>query len=155
MAETISVVASVLTLLDYTLETLTLISEFRDVPYAVHGLAAQIKQLEVVIKDIHNSGTLDPNHDPLQAILQDCAGDISTLQERLRRITLQLEGKLISRTWGAIAGMVKEKEIEEAARKIERHKTTLVLVIQNMSLYLLRFTIESKKSLVTSFEISS
>ena len=146
MAEIVGAVASVLTLLDHTVKTLSLISKLRDVPTVVRGLTMQAKQLEEVIRTIQSSGALDPIRDPLQAILQDSMMDLSTFHKRLQILARNLDGKTIRRTWGAVIGIVKEKEFEEAARKIEGHKTTLLLFLQTQNLFVAVFTVEVEGS---------
>ena len=140
MAEVLGVVASVLSLLEYTIKSLGLISKLKYAPTAVGNLTEQIEQLEEVIKGIQNDSALNSNRDPLNTILQGCVRDISILQERLHVLTQKLDGGTIKRSWGAVVGVAKEKEFQEAARKIEVHKSTLLIYLQNQNLFVLIFS---------------
>lgn len=142
MAEIVGAVASTLTLLDSTVKTLNLISDFQNVPSTVRALTTQARQLEEVLKSIQSNDSLDPNSEPLQSTLQDCKTDLSTFHGRLRALAQHLNGKKIPRTWGFVKGVVKLKEFEEAATKIDRHKTTLLLCLQNHNLFVAVCTAE-------------
>ena len=130
MAEVIGAIAAVLAILDSTVRALNLISKFRDVPAVVRDLTKQVNQLENVVKEIRSSSFLDPNSEALQSILRNCTIDLSTFYNRLQIVARTFDSGAINRKWGAVVATVKSKDFEEAARKIEGHKTTLLLCLQ-------------------------
>lgn len=154
MAETVGVVASVLTLLGCTVRTLSLISRLKDAPTSIRSLAMHVKQLEEVIQTIQGSGNLGPNPDPVRSVLQDCEADIAIFQKRLEALIRNLDGKKIRRTWATVLGVVKEKEFEEAVNKIERHKTNFLLVLQNQNLFVDHFAAKMQKPLMMRVQIT-
>ena len=141
MAEAVGVVASALTLLDSTIKILSLITKLKDVPTVLRTLTEQTEQLEDVIQTIQRSAALNPNFDTLASIIQSCTRDLSTFQTRLRSLAQGLEAGTIKNRWAAVKGVVKEKEFREAATKIEGHKTTLMLFLQNQYLCVSTFAV--------------
>ena len=135
MADVVGAVASALTLLDSTVRVLNFISKLKGVPIAVQGLTTQAKQLEEVLKDIQSKHALIPNHEFLQRIVQNCMLDLSTFDKQLQSLARSLHGKTIPKAWAAVKGVVEMNEYEEAARKIDRHKTTLQLFLQIQTLF--------------------
>jgi len=135
MAEAVGTIPSVLTLLNYTVKTLNLVSKLRDVSPAVRSLVVQTEQLERVIKAIQSNDALDPNGDPLNAILQSCTGDLSTFQTRFQKLARGIDGGAIRKSWRPVVAVVQEKEFQQATRKIEAYKSTLQLHLQNQNLF--------------------
>ena len=134
MAEAVGTVASVLTLLDFTVNTLRLLSKFRDAPSVVRDLAFQTKQLQQVIGTIEINDALDVNRDPLQAILRTCLSDLLDFQEHLRRLSSAFDDAVIGKSWKTVMGVVKEKQYLRMMNTIEGHKSSLLLCLQNESM---------------------
>jgi len=84
---------------------------------------------------IQSNDALDPNGDPLNAILQSCAGDLSTFQTRLQKLARGVDGGAIRKSWRAVVAVVQEKEFQQATRKIEAYKSTLQSHLQNQDLF--------------------
>ena len=135
MAEVVGTLASVLALLNSTVTTFSLITKLKGVPSSVLSLIEQANHLEQVLKSIQSNSVLDPESEPLKSILHTCTTDLSDSQKRLRTVARKLGGNPIDKRWGAVIGVAKEKEILESARKIEGHKTSLLLLLETQSLF--------------------
>ena len=142
MAEALGAVASILTVLDATIETIRLVSKLKHVPTVIYDVISQAQQLQEVIKGIQNNPALNQilvhqNHDPLKRILQDCEREVSSFEQRLQPLIRKASDGRLKKGWNAVLGVVKEKEFLEAARKIEAHKTTLLVCLGNQSLFVI------------------
>ncbi|KAL9109627.1 MAG: hypothetical protein Q9187_008144, partial [Circinaria calcarea] len=133
MAEVIGALAAVLQLLDYSIKGLGIISKWKGTPKAIHDLAVQVQQLRGVMDALQTNPAIDTGAHPIKDVLGDCLKDLQELQATFQRLDSNLGDGTIDRSWKAVRSITKETDIQTGCRKIERHKLTLSLVLENES----------------------
>lgn len=133
MAEVIGALAAVLQILDFSIKSLGIISKWKGTPKAIHDLADQAEQLRGVMNALQANPAIDTAAHPIKDVLDDCLKDLQELQATFQLLDSNLGDGTIDRSWKAVRSIIKETDIQTCCRKIERHKLTLLLVLENES----------------------
>ena len=133
--------ATVIQFLDFGARLLCTLSQIcsslRDVPDRIHGFQGEIRQLLALATSALQTPS-DPtaNAGPsldvsIQSIWADCVKDAAQLMKILESLSIRSEHNVLEKSWRAILSVKKETEILAILKRLERHKSTLALWINN------------------------
>jgi hypothetical protein len=120
----------------------SLISSLRDVPSRIESAATALKifvdlshALRAHLETLPPPAISEATQTQIKDLFDACGSETCAITNILEEITTKTSDNKLAKTWKRLVGVKREKDILERFERLERHKSSLVLLLEDQVVF--------------------